>query len=467
MSDLPSDIRGALLRGAQGLTRFKRQHAVLAGGLVALAAGSMSAIALAVAPLVPDPAQLPQRQVIEDVRPLEIAPQLEALADPGQTYLRTWVQRQADAPAAVLRRAGVTEARVLARLGQDPQLIQAFKGRGPRTVELATGSNGQLQRLRVRRPTADADRASTHFDRLTAEVDAHGLWTVRQETVALAMTPSFASGTIRSSLFAATDDAGIPDAVATQLAEIFSGDVDFHRELRKGDRFSIVYEALTADGEPVPWDQGAGRILAAEFRNGTRVHQAFWFQPPGDDKGAYFDAQGNSRKRAFLASPVEFSRVTSGFSMRMHPILQQWRAHRGVDYAAPIGTAVRAVGDGVVEFAGWQGGYGKTVEIRHAQDRSTVYAHLSRIDVKVGERITQGRTVGAVGTTGLSTGPHLHFEFRVAGVHQDPLKLARQAEVLPLPTASIERFARTASQMQVKLEWAASLAAEPGTIRFE
>jgi murein DD-endopeptidase MepM/ murein hydrolase activator NlpD len=208
-------------------------------------------------------------------------------------------------------------------------------------------------------------------------------------------------------------------------------------------------------------------VIAAEFRNAGRVFQAHWFQAPGESEGQYYDAQGRSRKRAFLASPMEFSRVTSGFAMRLHPILRQWRAHRGVDYAAPIGTPVRTVGDGVVEFAGWQQGYGNTIEIRHSQDRSTLYAHLSRIDVKVGQRVTQGSTVGAVGNTGMSTGPHLHFEFRVAGVHQDPLVIAKQAEQKVLGQAALASFGTLALERNRLLNTAASLALSSGAERFE
>jgi hypothetical protein len=275
------------------------------------------------------------------------------------------------------------------------------------------------------------------------------------------LTPGarLASGTIRSSLFAATDEARIPDPVATQMAEIFSGDIDFHRELRKGDTFSIVYEAVTADGEPVPWNQGAGRVLAAEFINGGKTHQAIWFET--GSKGSYFDPSGRSRKRALLASPMEFSRVTSGFAMRMHPILQRMRAHLGVDYGAPTGTPVRVVGDGVVEFAGWQNGYGNVVHVRHGSDRVTVYAHLSRIDVRKGQRLDQGQRLGAVGATGWATGPHLHFEFRVGGVHQDPLKIAKASESVPLDPASRPRFAEWAQTVQVKLDLAETVGSRP------
>ncbi|HVK31135.1 MAG TPA: peptidoglycan DD-metalloendopeptidase family protein, partial [Burkholderiaceae bacterium] len=270
-----------------------------------------------------------------------------------------------------------------------------------------------------------------------------------------------ASGTIQSSLFAASDEARIPDAIAIQVAEIFAVDIDMHRELRRGDTFSVVYEALTADGEPIGWNQGTGRVLAAEFVNAGRTHQAVWYRG-GDGRGAYFDLAGQSKKRAFLASPMEFSRVTSGFAMRFHPIAQTWRRHLGVDYAAPTGTPVRTVGHGTVDFAGWQNGYGNVVQIRHNNERTTLYAHLSRIDVRNGQRVEQGDRVGAVGSTGWSTGPHLHFEFRINGQHQDPLRVAKSSETMTLPAAAKAEFDALARAMQSQLDVADTLAGASG-----
>jgi murein DD-endopeptidase MepM/ murein hydrolase activator NlpD len=154
---------------------------------------------------------------------------------------------------------------------------------------------------------------------------------------------------------------------------------------------------------------------------------------------------------------MEFSRVSSGFAMRFHPILQTWRRHLGVDYAAPTGTPVRSVGAGVVEFAGRQNGYGNVVKIRHANERSTLYAHLSRIDVRAGQRVEQSQRIGAVGATGWATGPHLHFEFRVRGQHQDPLKVAKASEAVTIDPASRPRLADLARSARVQLEVAASM----------
>jgi murein DD-endopeptidase MepM/ murein hydrolase activator NlpD len=206
----------------------------------------------------------------------------------------------------------------------------------------------------------------------------------------------------------------------------------------------------------VAWNEGAGRVLAAEFVNAGHTHQAVWFIP-ADGRGSYYDVDGHSKRRAFLASPLEFSRVSSGFAMRMHPLLQQMRAHLGVDYSAPKGTPVRSVGDGIVDFAGRQNGYGNVVQLKHSNNRSTVYAHLSRIDVKTGQHVAQGQRIGAVGMTGWATGPHLHFEVRVGGQQQDPLRAAKASEAVPLDAGSKPRFAEAVRTAKSELDVAESL----------
>jgi murein DD-endopeptidase MepM/ murein hydrolase activator NlpD len=274
----------------------------------------------------------------------------------------------------------------------------------------------------------------------------------RTETAPLVATSRLAGGMIRSSLFAATDDARIPDAVAVQVAELFASDIDFHRALRKGDRFNVVYETLEADNEPLR----AGRVISAEFVNNGKTYQAVWFQEPGS-KGQYYTLEGNTLRKAFLASPLEFSRITSGFGGRTHPISRLWKMHTGVDYAAPTGTPVRTVGDGVVDFAGVQRGYGNVIEIKHRDGKNTLFAHLSRIGVTKGQKVEQGQVIGAVGTTGYSTGPHLHFEFRVNGEHHDPLTIAKESNSIPLSAAARPVFNRMVADVRLKLQAAGSM----------
>jgi murein DD-endopeptidase MepM/ murein hydrolase activator NlpD len=319
---------------------------------------------------------------------------------------------------------------------------------------------GALEELVARYPATDPDQFNTHFTRLRVErVD--GQLRARVEVAPLAAQVRMGSGKVRTSLFAATDQAGIPDGVAAQMAEIFATDLDFHREMRRNDSFSVVYEALTADGEPITWNQATGRVLSAEFTSSGRMYSAIWFKD-ATGRGNYFSFDGKSKRRSFLASPLAFSRVTSGFEMRMHPIQQAWRAHLGVDYAAPIGTPVRSVGDATVEFAGWQNGYGNVVQLAHGNGRATTYAHLSRIDVRAGQRVEQGQRLGAVGATGWATGPHLHFEFRVNGQHQDPLAIAKTSESLAVSPAAREQFALFARSAKLQLESAQAMASSGG-----
>jgi len=446
------------LHAWQALQRFAGSHRLgIVATLVSVLAG-FGITAVAVAPLAPDAALLPKRLVTEAIEPVGMAAQLEALASHEMTLTRSDITRATDTPERLLARLGVSDPAAAAFLRTDSTARLVLGNRGGKLVQAQTDANGALERLVARYPAERSEQSTSHFTRLTlSRVD--GRWLAQLQTVPYAAQTRLASGTITSTLFGATDAAGVPDAVAAQLAEMFATDIDFHRELRRGDTFSVVYETLMADGEPVPWNEGAGRVLAAEFVNAGRAHHAVWYQP-ASGRGAYFGLDGRSKRRTFLSSPMEFSRVTSGFAMRMHPTLNQWRRHLGVDYGAPIGTPVRSVADGVVDFAGMQNGYGNVVQIKHGGERSTLYAHLSRIDVRKGQRIEQGQRLGAVGMTGWTTGPHLHFEFRVAGQHQDPLRVAKASETVPLDTAARAHFGEIARGLQAKLDVAETLAGQ-------
>jgi murein DD-endopeptidase MepM/ murein hydrolase activator NlpD len=416
--------------------------------------------AFGVAPLSSDSAALPHRVVSEPLELPGLEAQLDALASHALEVTRTTVTRSGDNAERLLERLDVSDRAAVAFLRSDPLARRVIEGRTGKTVTARIDRTGALVELTARYP-ARGDQYKTHFTRLTLAASPAGEWRSSVETVPLTPSLRMGSGTIHSSLFAATDAAGLPDAVAVQMAELFSGEVDFHRELRDGDRFSVVYEALTADGEPIKWGGGVGKVLAAEFVNAGRTYNAFWFQSARGGRGGYYDANGQSLKRMFLASPMEFSRVTSGFRMRFHPILKTWRRHLGVDYGAPTGTSVRTVGDGVVSFAGWQNGYGKVVKISHGAQRETTYAHLSRINVRRGQRVEQGQRVGAVGATGWATGPHLHFEFRVQGQHQDPLKIARAAQAASLDAGEAREFAALTPALRRQLDLASTIDGAP------
>ena len=418
----------------------------------------------AVGNLAPDASDLPVRTVVEAIAPLPISSQIDLIEAQSLRLYRSDVMRSGDTVDSMLKRVGVFDPQAADFLRSDALVRQTLLGRNGRNVSVEADDDNTLLKLSARWSLDEEGM----FKRLTVVRTATGF---RSQVEALPMTASsrLASGTIQSSLFAATDAARIPDSIAIQLAEIFSGDIDFHRALRKGDRFSVVYETLEGDGEPMR----AGRVLSAEFVNAGKQYQAMWFQEPvahgapvaatmgqsPSAKGGYYTLAGESLRRAFLASPMEFSRVTSGFKMRMHPILQTLRAHQGVDYGAPTGTPVRTVADGNVEFAGVQNGFGNVVHVKHRNGNTTVYAHLSRIGVRRGQSVNQGQHIGAVGQTGWATGPHLHFEFRVNGVHRDPLTLARQSESIPVAPSAKKAFANAATMVRTQLAAASQILA--------
>ena len=442
---------------ATGLVQHHPKQITIA--LTALLLGGAGAT-FAVASLAPDASDLPTRTVVENVTPLPVLEQTQGLQAQALRLYRSDITRSADTPESLLKRLGIYDPQAAAFFRADSTVQQTIMGRTGRNITVEASAGNTLLKLSARWSPEDDGM----FKRLTIEKTATGFQS-RLETLPMTASSRLASGVIHSSLFAATDESRIPDTIAMQMAEIFSGDIDFHRALRKGDRFSVTYETLEGDGEPLR----AGRVLSAEFVNGGKSFQAMWFQEPVTTgsaaastashtltKGGYYTLAGESLRRAFLASPMEFSRMTSGFKMRFHPILQTWRAHLGVDYAAPVGTPVRSVGDGVVDFAGVQNGFGNVVMVKHRNNQLTVYAHLSRIHVRTGQSIHQGQHVGAVGQTGWATGPHLHFEFRINGAHKDPMTIARQSESVPVAAASRPAFNQAAAQVRTQLA-AASL----------
>lgn len=366
-------------------------------------AGVMAAFGIA-----PDTAteQVVVTHVVEEVK----LPELTAVdAGPQNFWHEERIQR-GDTIGSLLARLGVEDpaaVRFLSNARDARSLYQLAPGR---VVRALTTADGELVTLRYMQGGTEL---SVHRD--------GDSYAIAEEQPTLETRVLMKSGEIRSSLFAATDAAQLSDAVATQIADIFSTDIDFHRDLRRGDRFTVVYEMLYNVGEPVK----PGRVLAAEFTNQGKRYQAVWFKS-GESQGGYYTFDGKNIRKAFLRSPLEFSRISSGFTRaRYHPVLQQWRAHKGVDYAAPTGTGVKATADGVVEIAGRHGGYGNLIVLRHQSKYTTWYGHLSGFakGIHKGVRVSQGDTIGYVGATGLATGPHLHYEFRINDQHQDPLRV--------------------------------------------
>jgi murein DD-endopeptidase MepM/ murein hydrolase activator NlpD len=359
--------------------------------------------------IAPDTAteNLPRQTVVESVE----LPQVQATDSGAFDFWREERIGRGDTLQSLLSRLGVDgeEARhFLTTAHASNALGRLTPGR---SVLARVTSGGQLMLFRYL--ASDA--------KLVTVTRAGGEFRASEQPVALETRQIMRSGEIKASLFGATDAADVPDRIASEMAEALSGDIDFHKDLRRGDHFSVVYEAFYLDGQLVK----TGRLLAAEFVNQGKSHQALYFKDAQGHEG-YFTPDGQSLKRAFLKSPMPFSRISSGFSgARFHPVLQTWRAHKGIDYAAPTGAPVRAVADAKVEFVGSQGGYGNLIVLKHQGSYSTAYGHLSRYGkgIKRGARIAQGQVVGYVGTTGLATGPHLHYEFRVNNVQQNPLAL--------------------------------------------
>jgi murein DD-endopeptidase MepM/ murein hydrolase activator NlpD len=400
------------------------------GGIAAiglLAASGVVAFAT-IAPRAEERVQPPRRPIVE-------ALEIRADATPAPTsYFREELFQRGDTLPAFLERLGIetphaarlTKLRVLQQLRPGTHVSAEVSAEGePLVLSFLSGRDTVVK----------------------VAAEANGQFRVTDDRAQLYTRVAMKSGVIESSLFAAADDAGIPDSIAMQLGDVFGGDIDFHRDLRKGDQFAVVYELHYLGGRPVR----AGRVLAAEFTNNRKTFRAVHFRT------GYYTPEGKNLRKAFLRSPLEFSRVSSGFGMRRHPIAQAWIKHQGIDYAAPTGTRVRAVGDGVVEHAGLKGGYGKVVMLRHHGQYSTVYAHLSRINVHRGQRVAQNDTIGAVGQTGWATGPHLHYEFRVAGEARNPLSVAMPA-ALPVAPQDLAAFRNHAQPLITRLDLIANSA---------
>ena len=430
----------------------KRVSAMVAAFLLCGGGG-----AFAVATFGPDPSNLPTRQVLLAVQPLA-APPAEQAAVLDQHHFRLYssgTTRASDTADGLLQRLGVSDDAAAAFIRGDAVARRGLLGGADRSVSVQTDDQHELLQLTARWITDD----SGNFQRLVIEKTPQG-FSARVETAPLTAQTHLGSGIISSTLLGAVDAAHIPTDVTAQLVDIFSDDIDLHSGLRKGDRFSVVYQTLEADGEPIASDLVTGRVLSAEIVNKGQHFQAMWFQnPTAADKGAYYTLDGKSLHPDYLSSPVTHVHITSGYQMRYDPIQHSWKMHEGIDFAGPIGTPVHAVADGVVTFAGVQTGYGKVVNIMHPPgadgSHMTVYAHLSKITVRQSEKVGEGETIGLLGESGWATGPHVHFEYRVNGVPENPVLIARQNNTLRLTAAVRPAFDRLASSMRMQLADAA------------
>ena len=367
------------------------------------------------------------------------APISEPVAHPSpELSWQTLKVKKGDTLAGLFHRHGLSAAELqqLMRLGEPAvELTRIFPGDD---IQMAVDEKGRLQRLVYEKEPTRILRIERGMEGFSAELV--------EKTYEKRLTR--ARGTIEDSLFTAATQSGLSNRLTMELAAIFGWDIDFALDIRSGDQFSLVYEELFLDGEKVD----DGRIVAAEFINQGRQVQAVLFTKP-DGVSDYYSPEGHSMRKAFLRSPVDFRRISSRFQgERWHPVLGKKRPHRGVDYAASVGTPIKAAGDGKVVFAGVKGGYGRTVILQHGQSYSTLYAHMSRIarGVRSGKRLQQGQVIGYVGRTGLATGPHLHYEFQVNGVHRNPLTV-KLPQAQPLEREYHEAFQQQVDQLMAQL----------------
>ncbi len=386
---------------------------------------------------IPDEQQLEVTEVVPEVMEMMDLPPPDLDEEPGK-----WLKETVT--------SGDSLALIFARLGLSPQQLHRLTHSSEEAEQLTSIKPGESLHIRLDQENNLQELIyqpnpveTLHFT--PSEDGFHA----RTETKDLEPRKGYLSGTIVSSFYLSAQKAGLSDALIMDLATIFGWDIDFALEIREGDSFSVVYEEDFVDGERY----GNGRILAAEFTNRGKSYRAIRYDKDDGDYD-YYSPDGRSMRKAFLRAPVDFRRISSRFSkQRWHPVLGKKRPHRGVDYAAAIGTPIKAAGDGRVTFRGVKGGYGNTVIIKHGSEYSTLYGHMSRFrsSVKKGAKVRQGDIIGYVGKTGLATGPHLHYEFRINGAHKNPLTVKLPASK-PIEEKYKEDFLKVSKQYAKTLD---------------
>ena len=343
----------------------------------------------------------------------EIAlPEVAVTETSATNFWRNEHVQRGDTLSALLSRLNVTDVAAIDYLISTPAAASFRTLSIGKEIQAETSSSGELISLRF---------LNNNDEQVVIDKQGGSLQT---KTLAAKLEKRLfvRTGEIKTSLYAATDAAGMPETAANQLTELFNGDIDFHHDVKPGDKFTVVYEMDYSNGALV----NTGHIQAAEFINQGQSHRAVYFSKDGKT-GSYYTPEGKNVEKAFLRSPIEYSRVSSGFSSsRMHPVLNRIRAHKGVDFAAPVGTPIKATADGVITFAGRENGYGNVIKMEHQGRYSTLFGHLSRFasGLRNGQRVKQGDIIGYVGMTGLTSGPHLHYEFKIDGEQRNPMSVA-------------------------------------------
>ncbi len=408
----------------------------------ALFLGALAFGAAGFVPPAPDAADLPIKSIKQELTLPDLSAQISALEGHEQSFIHEEKIRSGDTLATLLARLGVDDAAASNFIKSDPTAHHLMQLKAGKRIQAQITEDGELQWLR----TSISEGADKPIRNILIQRNGEQLHAT--ETIAqLEKRIEMRTGMIKSSLFAATDAAQIPDAIASQIVDMFATNIDFASDLQRGDYFNVVYETF--------WQNGAlvrtGRVLAGEFFNAGKTYQSVWFEEAANlQGGSYYNFDGTSLKKAFLKSPLAFSRVSSGFSMRVHPISGQWKQHKGVDFAAATGTAIRASGDGTIASIGNQRGYGNMIVIKHWGNFSTAYGHMSRFapGIRKGSKVSQGDIIGYVGSSGWATGPHLHYEFRVADQPRDPFSVVVPNAQPPMAGAQLQRFRSVADEMK-------------------
>ncbi|MFM2400146.1 MAG: hypothetical protein RL341_2303 [Pseudomonadota bacterium] len=424
---------------ARTLSRIKFAFAalILGGGVAAFG----------IAPFAPDISHQPKTLVTEPVQLMQVQSEADVQAEQDDAFVREVRVERGDTLAALFAKLGVEDDKAVGFARSDAVARKLLDVRPGKRVTATTDEEGELLSLRALLAADDTGARMLWIDR-TEENKLISREMIQPYERRVEMR----SGQIVSSLFGAMDGAGVPDHVTQQMVNVLSSEIDFYNDLRRGDQFRVVYEMLALpNGETAR----AGRLLALEFKNGPKLFQAVWFATPGannPNSGNFYTFDGKSLRKAFLRTPVEFTRVSSGFGTRNHPIFGYNRQHTGIDFAAPHGTRIMAASDGVVQFAGVQRGYGNVVILEHQGRVETLYAHMSGFapNIKKGTKVAQGDIIGFVGSTGWSTGPHLHYEYHVNDVPVNPATVALP-DAEPIAPNYWGTFTQQASDMQRRM----------------
>lgn len=388
---------------------------------------------------VPKSVAAPENSVAE--APAEAAPLMPEQASLEPTPRLAWQTfeiKSGDTLSSLFQKAGFNDGIMLSVIhgeGEADKLQRLYAGE---TIRFATNNEGKLSAIELQRNLLEALKVEKQ------EGSFKGQTKMREPE----SKPAFASGTINGSLYLAAREAGLNDRLTMKMAGIFGWDIDFVYDVRKGDRFEVVYEELYLDGEKF----STGRILSARFINRGKENVALLYTDSNGDSD-YYSPDGKSMRKAFLRTPIN-ARISSSFNLqRRHPVLDVVRPHEGTDYAAPPGSPIKAAGNGRVQSSGWKGGYGRTVVLKHGDNITTLYAHMSRIgkNMKTGARVKQGDTIGYVGSSGMVTGPHLHYEFRVNGSPRNS-RTVKLPEAQPIPASEMARFKKITSQQVAQFE---------------